>query len=184
MIYFLRHQKTVNNQFGYISGQSDSTILKESINADICVIPKCIDMVYSSPSQRCIDTLLLFHGLQMTPIIDDRLHERNMGDFENQSRREVYEQYPDLFWNENGKIQFRFECTPPNGESLSEFSQRIESFCNEVLIPRKEQNILICSHNQAMKMIYFIINGIYPSRADWKNLTFPNGKCVVFHAKQ
>lgn len=180
MIYFLRHQETVNNQLGMISGQSDSLIRKQSFYADNSKIVKNIDVVYSSPAQRCIDTLNGIQDLLVSPIIDKRLLERNMGDFENCLRKEVYAQYPNLFWNIHGKIQFRFEFTPPNGESFSEFFERIFSFCEEEIFSNKECNILICSHNQALKMIYFILKGVHPSEENWRNLSFPNGKCVPY----
>ena len=56
MIFFLRHQATFNNEFGLISGQADSPILKENICKENEDIIKNIKVVYSSPSQRCLDT--------------------------------------------------------------------------------------------------------------------------------
>lgn len=185
MIYFLRHQKTVNNEFGVISGQADSPILVENIYTEKDDMVKYIDAIYSSPSQRCLDTLQYIPELPMSPTIDRRLLERKMGDFENFSRKELYKEYPDYFENTDGKIWFRFELTPPNGESFSEFTERISSFCKEVILPNKERNILICSHNQAMKMMYFVLEGIQPSEETWKRVTFPNGKIInyTFHSK-
>lgn len=180
MIYFLRHKKTINNQFGLISGQADSPILNENSHIWNGEMVKNIDFIYSSPSKRCLDTLREIRGLTEKPIIDMRLLERNMGDFENCSREELYRQYPDFFGNDNGKIQFRLELTPPNGETISNFSARITSFCEEIIIPNMQYNILICSHNQVMKMIYFLLEGIYPSQEEWTKISFPNGKFVVY----
>lgn len=179
MIILLRHQKTINNYSGFISGQSDSPILEKSLHVKNSDIAKHMDVIYSSPAQRCLDTLQHIQNLPIIPtIIDKRLLERNMGDFESRPRKQLFRQYPDLFRNINGKILFRFELTPPHGESFSDFSKRISSFCKEVIFANKERNILICSHNQTLKMMYFILLGIEPSEENWMQTSFPNGQCI------
>lgn len=177
MIYFLRHQKTANNQYGIISGQADSPIITKDIwtgnvNMD------SLDTVYSSPSRRCIETLHLIPGLKLPPTIDERLLERRMGDFENRSRKELYEEFPTYFRNIGGRVCFQFELTPPNGETYTEFAERISSFCEEIMSATEEKNILICSHNQAMKMMHFILKGIQPTEEAWYKISFPNGEIV------
>lgn len=180
MIYFLRHQKTFNNKFEVISGQTDSPILLEDIYVEKDFITKGIEIIYTSPSKRCLDTLKYIPNLTVTPRIDTRLLERNMGDFENGSRKELYEKYPEYFRIINNKILFRFQCTPPNGELFSEFKERVDSFCREMIFPDKRQNIMICSHNQTLKMIYFILKGEQPSEKIWEKVCFPNGEIVTY----
>lgn len=180
MIYLLRHQATYNNELGLISGQADSSILRETICKGNVDIIKNIEVVYSSPSQRCIDTLRLVPELKVLPIIDKRLQERNMGDFENGSRQNLSQEFPAFFRNIDGQICFRFELTPPNGESFLEFKERIDSFCLEEIIPRQECNILICSHNQAIKMMYFVLKGILPTKETWNRINFPNGEIIAY----
>lgn len=180
MIYFLRHQKTFNNKYEVISGQADSPILSEDIYIEEDFMTKGIEIIYTSPSQRCLDTLKYIPNLTVTPRIDTRLLERNMGDFENGSRKELYEKYPEYFKTINNKILFRLQCTPPNGESFSEFKERVDSFCKEMIFPNKRRNIMICSHNQTMKMIYFILNGEQLSEEKWESIGFPNGEIVAY----
>lgn len=180
MIFFLRHQATFNNEFGLVSGQADSPIIKEKIYKENKENIKKIEIVYSSPSQRCLDTLHFIPELTVLPIIDKRLLERKMGDFENCSRQDLYQKFPAFFRNINGQIFFRFELTPPNGESFSEFEKRISSFCSEIVFPCQKRNILICSHNQAIKMMYFILKGYPPNEETWNKLKFPNGKIVAY----
>lgn len=180
MIYFLRHQATINNEFGLVSGQADSPIIIEKIYKENEENIKNIEVVYSSPSQRCLDTLHLIPELMALPIIDKRLLERKMGDFENCSRQDLYQKFPAFFSNINGQICFRFELTPPNGESFSDFESRISSFCSEIIFPIQKRNILICSHNQTIKMMYFILKGFPPTKETWNRITFPNGKIVAY----
>lgn len=180
MIFFLRHQATYNNKFGFISGQADSPILRESVYIENNNVLKIIDAVYSSPSQRCLDTLQLIPQLDLSPTIDVRLLERKMGVFENCERKNLYRKFPSFFRNINGQVYFKFELTPPKGESYSEFAQRISSFCSEVISQNLNRNILICSHNQAMKMMYCVLKGIKPSDEIWNKINFPNGKIVAY----
>lgn len=180
MIYFLRHQTTFNNKFGLVSGQADSPIIKEKIHIENDENIKNIEIVYSSPSQRCIDTLHFIPELTKLPIIDKRLMERKMGDFENCFRQDLYQIFPDFFRIINNQICFRYELTPPNGESFSEFENRISSFCSEIILHCEDRNILICSHNQTIKMMYFILKGFPPTEETWNRITFPNGKIVAY----
>lgn len=180
MIYFLRHQTTFNNKLGLVSGQADSPILDEKIFKENDDSIKNIGVIYSSPSQRCLDTLHLIPELTILPIMDKRLMERKMGDFENCSRQELYQKFPSFFRNIDGQICFRFELTPPNGESFSEFESRISSFCSEIIIPYKEHDILICSHNQTIKMMYFVLKGVPPTQKTWNSITFPNGEIIAY----
>lgn len=180
MIYFLRHQRTYNNKNGIISGQTDSPIISYALDNELTTIMSHIDIIYSSPSIRCIETLRCIHNLTISPTIDNRLLERKMGDFENHPKTELYKNYPDFFRTTNNKILFCFKLTPPNGESFLDFSGRIASFCKEAILPEKKRNILICSHNQTMKMLYFILKGVQPTNECWDKNNFPNGKVVTF----
>ena len=180
MIYFLRHLETSHNELGLISGQYDSPISKNRIVNDGCNAVSKIQSVYSSPSKRCVETLRLIPELPVPPAADRRLLERNMGEFENCSRQELYQCYPMFFKKINGRISFRFELTPPQSESFSDFRNRVASFCSEEILPYMEYNILICSHNQTMKMIYFTLKGLSPTEGDWNTFAFPNGEVIAY----
>lgn len=184
MIYFLRHLETFHNELGLISGQCDSPITKNRIVKDDCCAVSKIQSIYSSPSQRCIETLRLIPELPVSPETDRRLLERNMGEFENCSRQELYQRYPMFFKKTNGRISFRFELTPPQGESLLDFRDRIASFCSEKILPYIEYNILICSHNQTMKMIYFALKGFSLTEDTWNTISFPNGEVISYSRVQ
>jgi Fructose-2,6-bisphosphatase len=115
---------------------------------------------------------------KLPPTIDERLLEQRMGDFENRSRKELHKEFPACFSNIGGRGCFRFALTPPNGEAYSEFAERVSSFCEEIMSATEEKNILICSHNQAMKMMHFILKGIQPTEEAWYKISFPNGEIV------
>jgi len=154
-IFLLRHLETNNNVKGLVSGRSESEIICNKLVGVEKI--HLLHRVYSSPSERCRETIkLLFKqfGVVVETIFDDRLLERHMGVFEEQSKNELYETYPDYFILRDSRIRFNPLTTPPSGESFDDFSQRIESFYMECFSNNNfDTNILICSHNQTLKRL-------------------------------
>lgn len=171
MIYFLRHAKTDFNHRNIISGQSDSPIICKSIS----LFPKQqFELIYSSPSKRCIDTLSSLKSTIITPKYDDRLLERYMGTFEGKSKEKLKTDFPNLFTEINKTLYFDLFKTPPKGESFACFYERIYSFYQDCIVPNNNQTILICSHNQTLKMIYFIVTQTPLTFDKWVKINIPN----------
>ena len=172
-IYFLRHFLTENNKNNIISGQSDSSIC---INKYDVYEKKMFDYVFCSPSLRCKETINTVSklGIEWKQIeYDERLYERNMGDLEGTRRDYASKKYPDLFRNR----KFIVQCTPPNGETFFDFYERLYSFYSDIIDRKLRGNILICSHNQSLKMLYYIIFDMKITQQSWETLKFSNGKC-------
>lgn len=170
-IFFLRHFKTNNNLNGIISGQSLEEPIIESFNIK-CDI--AFDKIFCSTARRCRETISIFCSNNKvdinTIIFTNELQERNMGILENQSRSEMIEKFPHCFYNN----KFSFIETPPNGESFNAFANRVHSFYKKSVC-KSSGNILICSHNQTLKMLNFIITGTTINDINWYTLSFPNG---------
>lgn len=147
-IYFLRHLKTKNNELQIISGQTDSDIICKDYPL---LVQQTFDKIYCSPSPRCVKTLDVLVKDAKGVIYDNRLVERYMGELENLTRKEAAEKYPNLFMNE----KFDLFKMPPNGENYEDFKSRIEEFYNECI--RSDEKILVCSHNQTLKMLRLIV---------------------------
>lgn len=152
-IFFLRHLKTSNNDLCIISGQSDSEI----IDTNRCFIDiSRFDKIYCSPSLRCVKTIELLGKQSYTIsriVYDKRLLERNMGNLEGVKKEEAKKKYPELF----KEGAFNVFKTPPQGESYECFNKRITDFYNEYLCENKSNNILVCSHNQTLKLLRLLI---------------------------
>lgn len=177
MVFLLRHLKTINNEKGIISGQSEATIVESSVINDGVI--HFYDYIFSSPSQRCLDTLDHLFNYEVKPTVDFRLNERNMGLFEGKSKSEAYELFPNMFIK-NKNIIFNVLLTPPDGESFDSFYSRTNEFYNDIILPNVDKNILICSHNQTLKMLHCILNNIIPSMDIWSDLHFSNGTTVMY----
>lgn len=169
-VLFLRHAKTRYNKEKRISGRSFDLPIMEAGEIR-CDIP--IDSVLCSPAVRCRQTLDIF--LQHHPVeyvcFDENLLERSMGIMEGQPRCEMMEAYPHLFQNE----KFRLHETPPLGESFRAFYDRVVKLWEHVC-KTYTGTVLICAHNQVLKMLYFVIQGVLPTESEWQELSFSTGK--------
>lgn len=168
-VLFLRHSETQLNAEKRISGRSmDLPVLE--IRDIPCDIP--VDTVLSSPALRCRQTLEGF--LKEQPVADIRylpeMAERSMGFLEGHLRSDMAARYPDLFSGQ----KFRLFETPPGGESFADFQTRVRTFW-ETHRNATDGTLLICSHNQFLKMLYLTIHDLPITEARWKELSFPTG---------
>ena len=100
----------------------------------------------------------------------NELSERNMGMLEGVNKFKARELYPSLFCGNKVDIS----ASIPNGESICDVQQRLKKIVDYIRA-NQEKNILICSHNQTLKILYFSLNGIPITNDAWQCLNFPNG---------
>lgn len=173
-VFLLRHLQTQNNNLHIISGQSDSPIIN---NNYLEINFSRFDKIYCSPSQRCVKTLKILgdHSIMTKKIIyDERLFERNMGSLEGMNKKECINKYPELF----NKGIFNVFNTPPKGESYEYFKMRVMDFYNDNLYLNDKSNILICSHNQTLKLLRLLILKKNITYQSWAEFSFSNGQIV------
>jgi broad specificity phosphatase PhoE len=173
-LYFLRHCSTENNNRNIITGSLNISICSNA-SLDYTEI-KSFDnlMIISSPLRRCRETVDLMKSnakIKNQVIYCTKLVERSMGIFEGLNRKEVVYDYP-CFFDENKFIYF---LTPPRGESFYEISSRADIFVNCLIKLLKKNDVLICSHNQIMKILYFKLKKI-DLQKNWNKINFLNGK--------
>lgn len=173
-LYFLRHGKTIYNEKHLITGQADVSILKikEKVNINLSQ-PLNNMIILSSPLKRCQETIESFQeniDYNLPIKYCDELLERNMGIFEEMERKLASEKYP-LYFTEG---KFKYYMTPPDGESFYKACARAEFFIQNILDETlNSHDVLICSHNQIMKILYFKILNI-PFSDNWYEFSFIN----------
>ena len=178
-LFFLRHCKTQNNLNHRISGQVDSQIVDFAIDTrvlnQINVEHRDITII-SSSLNRCVQTT--FHLLKQCCefhahiYIAARIIERGMGYWEGALRADVFQKHPGLFCH--GKINPLF--TPPHGESIDDFTARIDDFIQDIGIVAKHTPILVCAHNQSLKLLKYRLAGDVNLLDFWYSCSFQNGK--------
>lgn len=159
-LYVLRHCQTSFNKENIVSGQTDCPLIDDSIDYSILNKEDYLKsyILISSPLNRCVLTGKILQSqskLQISAFIDPRIIERNMGILEGKKRCNLVKEYPDYFLNGH----FRDYMTPPMGESYDDFKFRIISFVSYMKKLLSKHNIIICSHNQTLRMLTAIING-------------------------
>lgn len=171
-LYALRHLRTNFNSLGIICGASPSIPIAE-IHSIKC--EEKFETVYCSNALRCKQTLSIFlESNEVDAVIySSSIEERNMGDFEKKKRSELIAQYPDFFVG----AKFDVFRTPPNGETYEMFYSRASEFLC-LLQKMHNGNVLICSHNQFLKMLHFLIYNPSFSISEWSEFNYPNGVVV------
>lgn len=169
-ILFLRHFETQLNSEKRISGRSPDIPILESREIHCAMT---VDAVLCSPVVRCRQTLNEFLKNHQAGSVcyTWELAERHMGELEGCLRSEMALKYPELFFGE----KFRLFETPPGGESFEVFHSRVQAFW-ENYQDITEGTLLICSHNQFLKMLYLIIHDLPVTETQWKTIHFPTGK--------
>ena len=140
-LFFLRHT-SLNVEIDVFYGQTDLDV-SDRFEEEVKLIQKKIKnfnidtnsiKVYSSPLQRCIK---LTNKLTENFIVDERIKEMNLGDWEMKKMSSISKKEK-LDW-ENNLLSFKI----PNGESNNEFLKRLKSFLDD-MFKFNEDALIVC----------------------------------------
>ena len=177
-LFVVRHCKTQYNIELRISGQFDSPIVDYTV--DVSELNKEIVqhsglVIITSPAARCIHTAKLIarqYNGQITLQSDARLLERRMGVWEGELKSNITGRKQCEIINGHFDPYF----TPPNGESINSCKQRINSFLIDLRNQKWDSPVLICGHNQILKLLKFHVNRMHDLTNYWGTESFANGK--------
>lgn len=163
-IYVIRHGETEMGKNRLIASKIEPLNKSGKIQAITTgkkVRQLDINMVFSSPIKRVIDTLHLFNLDKEIPVfIDKRLEERNMGIYEGVS-------FDDLDWKEFWG--YHSEKKYPKLESMKSVYERTSNFLNEITRKYYDKNILLVTHGGIKRAIDWYFNGIDSSLLECEN---------------
>ena len=146
-LYFMRHAKTEINKEGVWSGRTDCSITEEGrelTRKNFSYTDNHFDQFYCSPLKRTKQTLdVIIPGQNC--VVDERIIERNSGDWEGMPYDVIDEETTELYIQ--GKVQ------PPHGETYSEVKQRVISFVNDMFKKYSTEEILIVTHATIVRMV-------------------------------
>ena len=140
-LFFLRHT-SLNVEIDVFYGQTDLDV-SDRFEKEVKLIKKKIKnfnidtnyiKVYSSPLKRCIK---LTNKLTKNYIVDERIKEMNLGDWEMKKMSSISKKEK-LDW-ENNLLSFKI----PNGESNNEFLKRLKSFLEDIF-KFNEDALIVC----------------------------------------
>ena len=167
MIYIIRHGQTEKNKANVLQGRSDVPLneagVRQAEEAAKWFAEQGIafDAVYSSPLSRAADTGKIASG-GISPHLDARLIEMEYGPYEGLDLTapppEIIEFFSDFVHNP----------APEGMEQLSEVTERVGRFLEEIRGRAAQERILISTHAIAMKGALEYLtpdsNGAYWSR--------------------
>lgn len=120
--------------------------------------PKRWDAVVSSPLRRCADfAFALARECHLPLVMQDDLRELHFGDWEGRHARELMEECADdlgRFWA--GPYDF----TPPGGESMVLFEQRVMKAIAELYQRRAGEHLLVVTHGGVMRLLIARARGL------------------------
>ena len=140
-LFFLRHT-SLKVGVDVFYGQTDLDVSDKFEKEVKLIKKKILDFnidtstikVYSSPLKRCIK---LTNRLTENYIVDERIKEMNLGDWEMKKMSSIPDKEK-LEW-ENNLLSFKI----PNGESNNEFLERLQSFLDDIF-KFNEDALIIC----------------------------------------
>lgn len=167
----VRHGETIRNIVELVQGDTES-MLSEKGKEQAREVKKKLDsqtfdIVFSSPLSRAYQTAEIITEGKFPIIIDERLNERDYGDFEGHTREEF--DYID-YWN------FDFNLKENHGESVQHLCMRIDDFLKEIKEKYRDKKVLVVTHSGVARAIYYVIHGI-PDDGDMSTIDIPN--CTI-----
>lgn len=151
---FMRHGESEANVAGFFAGGIDSNLTdKGREDARKFDNSQQFDVFYVSPLKRTTQTLKEIYP-NAEPIIDERITEVSIGDWQGKMKNEVDQHLLDLYR--------RGQYTPPNAESIQQIHKRACSFVEEIFSKYDNgTNILVVSHNAFIRNLRRIFLNTY-----------------------
>lgn len=131
VLHFVRHGQTEGNQKGVYLGRTDSELSMEGIRELIALREDyeypAVELVYSSPLHRCLQTADFLYPDRRIMLVDE-LAEMDFGEFEGKTFEELQDQPEFRLWLADSNTQ-----SPPGGETGQAFLQRIQAALAAIL---------------------------------------------------
>lgn len=154
-LYIVRHGQTNNNLNGIIQGISDTPLNDNGINQAKELKEKIkdvkFDLVISSPLQRAKQTAEILNDSKAELICDNRIIERNAGDFEGKD----HNQY-DLGNVWDYKLNTDLDA---HVEKVQDLFKRANDFLSDIKNKYQDKTILIVSHSGFIRALHHTIVG-------------------------
>ncbi len=165
-LLLIRHGQTDHNMQGFVSGRNDIPInetghqqakkMAERVKKEFP-----IDVLYSSPLKRAVQTAQYLSQAFNLPVIPDQnLIEYGFGEIANTKIKNLRETKPELSQNVDDWFHGEYSDSPirpdiPGSESFDELKSRIQAFTDMILEKHAGQMIAVVSHGGFIKSYIF-----------------------------
>jgi probable phosphoglycerate mutase len=165
-VFLIRHGATVLTAEDRFAGETDVELSDEGREQARLLAERLrtekIEAVYASPLSRTLETariVALPHDL--TVVRRDGLREISHGRWEQMTRREVEEKFPDevAAWEEDP-----YTFAPAGGESGLAVTARALPVLVEIVRTHRDQNVIVVSHKATIRLLLSSLLGFDPRR--------------------
>lgn len=174
----VRHAKTLWNLSGKIQGRSDIPLADESRTAARALgetlLTTPIDAAYSSPLSRAFDTAELILSPRKCGnkvIKDERLLERDFGDYEGKT-------YTELGLDDHTKLFYALDGI--HAEPCEDVFKRVRSFVLDLKEKHDGQSVLIVSHGVCISFLTYALTHEKWNADEYDMNYIPNLKELIF----
>ena len=161
-VLFVRHGQTESNVTGFYMGWSDEDLSEVGYAQARCLSSRLaglpIASVYTSPLRRAYTTAaILAEPHKLEPRVLDDLIEIRLGDWQGLHVDEIRRRWPEL-WQQSRVDPS--ELTMPNGESLSEVTERAIRAFDRVVGDNWGKQAVIVTHDVIIKVLVAHVLGV------------------------
>ena len=171
-LYVVRHGETMENANNCLVGRINSSLTDKGIEQAKKVRDifknKNIDLIFSSPLDRCKQTAMIISDKMIPVVYSDSLLGRDHGEFTGKPRDSINF---DEYWNYKKDIQYK------KAESVKDLYDRIAKLIDDLKGEFIDKSIIIVTHSGVMRVLYYYFNGI-PEDGILSEITIRN--CEVF----
>ena len=172
-LYVLRHAQTNYNLLGLCNDDPDDDVhltatgIKQAEAAAKHLAEVPLAQIYVSELKRTHQTAKAVNRFHNAPIITSPY----LSDIKSGFNGKPVSEYFALTGHD------RYNITPPGGESVKDFQTRVLKFLDE-LKHTEDQNILVVTHEEAMRVFYAYFNNLNPP--EMLDLEFANCELIKF----
>lgn len=147
----MRHGQVALEQC--LLGRTDSPLseMGKQQMAEALVSSPVFDHLYCSPLLRCADFSREYTAKHLIPLtVDKRLAELDFGDWDGQPYQQLWQldgERLGLFW------QDPWQTPPPNGETMANFTRRIDEMWQQLLEQHQGESLLVVTHGGVMRYL-------------------------------
>lgn len=153
-ITLVRHGQTDFNSENKMQGSTNNSLNEEGRRE--CrklrekLLDKHFDICYMSPLLRTVETAIILIGERVETVVDKRLIEREMGDFEGKSR-DLYD--TKKYWD------YQLNSGDDGVERVQDIFKRCESFLNYIMEEHVGEDVLIVTHGSPVRALHHLLKG-------------------------
>lgn len=143
---------------GFTDAPLNKTGMKQADQLAKRLIDEKLEAIYSSDLMRSVQTAeRIVENNQLQINKDERLREISFGEWEGMSYQEMQTKNPHLLesWmNDPANI------SPPSGETLIQFAERVKPAMDEMKIQHEDQTVLMVTHGGVIRVLLCLSLGI------------------------